>query len=79
MPCLDRFAAQNVDYRESVLPPGVPAVSVEAGSTFGWAQWADTSVGIDRFGASAPGERVMFELGVTPEAVVAAAEDLLSP
>ena len=79
MPCLDRFAAQNVDYRESVLPPGVPAVSVEAGSTFGWAQWADTSVGIDRFGASAPGEQVMFELGVTPEAVVVAAEDLLSP
>ena len=40
---------------DSVLPPGVPVLSVEAAATFGWARWADESIGIDRFGASAPG------------------------
>ena len=40
-----------------VLPPGVPVLSVEAATTFGWARWADDSIGIDRFGASAPGAR----------------------
>ena len=38
-----------------MLPPGVPVLSVEAAATFGWARWADDSIGIDRFGASAPG------------------------
>ncbi len=77
MPCMELFAEQADDYRCSVLPDGVPTLSVEAGVTFGWARWADRSVGIDRFGASAPGERAMAELGITPDAVVAAAESLL--
>jgi transketolase len=46
--------------------------------TFGWDRWADRCIGIDRFGASAPGGRVMAELGITAEALVAAAADLLS-
>jgi transketolase len=52
-------------------------VSVEAGVTFGWGAWADASVGIDRFGASAPGAEVMEHLGITPAAVAAAARGLL--
>ena len=78
MPCTELFATQDDAYRTAVLPPGVPTVSVEAGVTFGWERWADRSVGIDRFGASAPGERVMAELGITATAVVDAAESLLT-
>ena len=78
MPCLEDFAAQEPAYRASVLPDGVPTVSVEAGVTFGWDRWSDRQVGIDRFGVSAPGNRVMAELGITPAAVVAVVEDLLA-
>ena len=75
---LEDFAAQEPAYRASVLPDGVPTVSVEAGVTFGWDRWSDRQVGIDRFGVSAPGSRVMAELGITPAAVVAVVEDLLA-
>ena len=44
-------------YQDDVLPAGLPVLSVEAGVTFGWERYADESIGIDRFGASAPGER----------------------
>lgn len=77
MPSWDRFSARDSSQRSAVLPPGLPVVSVEAGSTFGWERWADRSVGIDRFGASAPGSRVMDELGITPAHVVAEVRDLL--
>jgi len=77
MPCTELFAEQADEYRASVLPPGTPTVSVEAGVTFGWARWADSSIGIDRFGTSAPGEQAMAGLGITPGAVVEAAEALL--
>jgi transketolase len=76
MPSWDRFAAQPKSYRTSVLGETV-AVSVEAGVTFGWERYADASVGIDRFGASAPGATVLRELGITPEAVVAAVHGAL--
>ena len=78
MPCWEAFEAQEPAYRKSVFPDGVPVVSVEAGVTSGWQRWADASVGIDRFGASAPGSKVMAELGITAEAVAAAARNLLS-
>ena len=64
-------------YRESVLAPGVPAVSVEAGIEQGWSRYVDASVSIDRFGASAPGPRVLAELGITPGAVAAAARSAI--
>ena len=71
------FSAQDRDYRESVLPPSVPArVSVEAGSTFGWSRWVGDrgqAVGLDHFGASAPAEVLFQEFGFTLENVVAAA------
>jgi transketolase len=78
MPSWELFEAQPASYRDQVLPAGVPTVSVEAASTFGWARWADRSVGIDRFGASAPGSTVLAELGITPEHVAETARQLLS-
>lgn len=71
------FEQQSAEYRESVLPKGVPAVSVEAGTTFGWGGYAQAHVGLDRFGASAPGDVNFRELGITVEAVVAAAKSLV--
>ena len=77
MPSWDLFAAQSDEYREAVLPVDVPTLSVEAGSTFGWERYADDTVGIDHFGASAPGATVLAEFGFTPENVAARARALL--
>ena len=62
-------------YRDEVLPPGVPRLSVEAAATFGWDRWVDASVGIDRYGASAPGAVALEKLGINVDNVVAAAGD----
>jgi transketolase len=79
--CRERFEEQPVEYRQAVLPPSVRArVSVEAGSVFGWERYVGergVSVGIDRFGASAPGDRVLREFGFTPENVASKAKALL--
>ena len=72
MPSWDIFESQDRAYRDSVFPPGIPVVSVEAGTTFGWERWADVCLGIDRFGASAPGGTVLERLGMNVDAVVAA-------
>lgn len=77
MPSWDMFDAQDEAYRKSVIPDGVPALSVEAGVTLGWAAYADESIGIDRFGASAPGGTVMEKLGINVDNVVAHAKGLL--
>ncbi len=81
MPSWEIFARQSREYRESVLPPEVRArVSVEAGITAGWERYVGpggASVGVDRFGASAPGGTVLEELGVEPENVVNTALELL--
>jgi transketolase len=73
MPCWETFEAQSGEYRASVLPPAVKArVSVEAGVTFGWHRWigdAGIAIGIDRFGASAPGETNMEKYGFTADNV----------
>ena len=69
MPSFDRFEQQPAQYRTTVFPPNVPVISVEAGVTFGWSQYADISVGIDRFGASAPGSTVLKNLGISAENV----------
>ncbi len=82
MPCWELFDAQPDEYRDEVLPPSVEArVSVEAGITFGWERWTGprgVAVGIDRFGASAPAERIFEELGVTAPSVAAAARGVLA-
>ncbi len=77
MPSWEVFEEQDTAWKQSVFPAGVPVVSVEAGSTFGWGRYADRSLGIDRFGASAPGAVVMDKLGVNVSAVVAAVREVL--
>ena len=75
------FEAQPREYREGVLPPGIRArVSVEAATTFGWSRYAGdggVSIGVDRFGKSAPGPDVMRDFGFTPEHVADVARGLL--
>jgi transketolase len=75
--CWDLFAEQADAVQDLMLPPEVPTLSVEAGTSFGWERWADDSVAIDRFGASAPGDRVLAELGFTAEHVAERARQLL--
>jgi transketolase len=74
-PCLERFAAQPVEYRDAVLPPAVRArVAVEAAHPLSWYRWVGDGgsvVGLERYGASAPYERLYAEFGLTPEAVAA--------
>ncbi len=77
LPSWDLFAAQPEHYQDSVLPPDVATLAVEAGTPFGWERWADDVLGIDRFGASAPGNRVLAELGFTAENVAARARQLI--
>jgi transketolase len=76
-PSWELFALQDQTYQSEVFPPGVPRLAVEAASSFGWERYADDSVSIDHFGASAAGERNMIEFGFTPENVTARAELLL--
>jgi transketolase len=75
-PCLDRFAEQDADYRESVLPPDCRArVSVEAGATTGWHRWigdGGIAIGMESFGASGPQPALYEHFGFTPERVRAA-------
>jgi transketolase len=77
LPSWELFAEQGDAYRNQVLPPGIPTLSVEAASTFGWERYADDSLGIDHFGASAPGEVVLREFGFDPVHVAARATELL--
>jgi transketolase len=78
LPCWELFGLQTDEYRASVLPQGVPTLSVEAAVTFGWARFADDSLGIDHFGASAPGDVVLERFGFTAENVAARAGALLA-
>ena len=80
MPSWELFDEQSEAYRQAVLPPGVPVLSVEAGITMGWSKYTGSkgaSLGIDHFGASGPGPTVMTNFGFTPENVVARALPLL--
>ena len=77
MPSLELFAGQDQAYRDEVLPPGTPSVSVEAGVAQGWERWVDRCVSIERFGASGPGSQVMARLGLTPAAVAEAVRELV--
>jgi transketolase len=81
MPSWSLFESQEDSYRESVLPRGIKKrVTVEAASPIGWHRWAGdegTVIGVERFGASAPGQEVLEHLGFTPDRVAAAALRLL--
>jgi transketolase len=80
LPSFERFKRQSSGYRESVIPAACrKRVAIEAGVTGLWYQFVGLDgkvIGIDRFGISAPGGTVMKELGITTEAVVAAAQSL---
>jgi transketolase len=81
MPCLDRFAAQDQAYRDSVLPPSVRArVAVEAASPMGWHRWVGENgdvVAMEGFGASAPAKVLYQHFGFTGEHVAARARAVL--
>ncbi len=81
MPCWEFFDKQPREYRDEVLPPSVRArLSIEAGVTLGWQKYVGDSggsIGVDRYGASAPGEVVMREYGFTVDHVVDFARGLL--
>jgi transketolase len=70
MPCWERFKEQPAEYRDSILPPSVTRrVSVEAGASLGWDRWVGPEgaiVALDRFGLSAPAERIFEHFGFTP-------------
>jgi transketolase len=80
VPCIERFARQSREVRESILPSAIRRrVSIEAGVTGLWAGLVGLdgkAIGIDRFGLSAPGGTVFKELGVTVDAVVQAVREL---
>jgi transketolase len=78
MPCLEYFARQSDDYRNSVLPAGVPRIAVEAAAPQSWYRWVGDQgviMGIERFGASAPYQRIYKEFGLTVDGIVAEARN----
>lgn len=82
MPCWEAFESESDSYRLEVLPDTVPArVSVEAGVTLGWCRWVGekgASIGLDRYGASAPGETNVREFGFTAENVASTVREVLN-
>ncbi len=81
MPCWELFLEQPQEYRDHVLPRGVKArLAIEAASSFGWSQWVGdqgATIGVDRFGASAPGSEVLRRFGFSLDNVVARAVELV--
>ena len=79
MPSHELFATQPVGYRDGILPPGVKRLAIEAAHPMSWHRWVGADglvLGLERFGASAPYERIYEELGLTIEKVVTAAAQL---
>ena len=81
MPSWDRFEEQSKEYKESVIPKSVKKrLGLEVGSSLGWDRYTGDEgdiLAIDRFGASAPGDKVMQEYGFTVENVVARVKALV--
>ncbi len=84
LPSWELFAQQEEAYRQQVLPPELPKLAIEAGATLGWERWVGNDkrkgeiLGIDRFGASAPYQRIYQEYGLTKEHLVERAHALLA-
>jgi transketolase len=79
MPSWELFEKQTAEYRDSVLPLNIPTLAIEAGATLCWYKWVGRTgdiIGLDRFGASAPGEVVMEKLGFNVDNVVHRAQQL---
>jgi transketolase len=81
MPCVELFEKQTQEYRDGVLPPATTKrLAVEPGASMSWWKWVGTDgdvLGLDRFGASAPGSKVLEELGFSVENIAARAAALL--
>ncbi|WP_422123467.1 transketolase [Planococcus sp. X10-3] len=81
MPSWDRFEKQDKAYKQSVIPPTVKKrLAIEMGTSFGWDRYTGDEgdvLAIDRFGASAPGQRIAEEFGFTPDNVVAKVKNLI--
>ncbi len=80
MPCVEAFERQETSWRNSVLPPHLPVIAVEAGATRGWWRYAGRSgavIGLDRFGESAPEKDLFAYFGFTPERVAEAAREVI--
>ena len=80
LPCWNLFDAQPTEYQDEVLPPEVPMLAIEAGVTLGWRPYVGPGIaviGVDRFGASAPGETVMREYGFSVDHVIQRALELV--
>src|SRR5690606_22951997 len=80
MPCVELFEAQDAQWRDAVLPKGLPRVAVEAGTTAGWYKYVGLEgavVGIDTFGESAPAGKLFEHFGLTAERVAAAVEQVI--
>jgi transketolase len=81
MPSWELFLEQTQEYRDSVLPPDVPAkISIEAGVSQGWHRWVGdrgVTIALDRFGASGPGSVLLKQFGFTADNIVRAATSLL--
>ncbi|HKO11611.1 MAG TPA: transketolase [Acidobacteriaceae bacterium] len=79
MPSMELFEHQSTEYQESVLPPGIPRLAIEAASPMSWYRWVGDGMvlGLERFGASAPYQTIYEELGITVDKVVAGAKELV--
>ena len=73
MPSWELFDAESEEYRQQVLPAGVPRLSVEAGCTLAWGRYlggqAGAAIGLDRYGASAPYKSLYEHFGLTAERI----------
>jgi transketolase len=78
LPSWELFAEQDEAYRTNILPPEVPTLAVEAGSSFGWERYADDSISFDHFGASAPGGEVLAHFGYSADNVMSRARTLVA-
>jgi transketolase len=79
VPSMELFAAQDASYRDTVLPRGVPRVAIEAAHPMSWYKLVGDGVvlGIERFGASAPYQRIYTELGLTVDKLIEAAKSVV--
>ncbi len=77
MPSWDRFERLSKEQQQKIFPKDVPVLSVEAGVTMGWERYADHTIGINRFGTSAPGAIALEKLGINLEAVLKASRSLI--
>jgi len=78
MPCMELFAEQPLEYQRSVLPRGIPAISIEAGGAQGWEKYSHKHFGVPDFGVSAPAPKCYEHFGLTAENIAAEAQKVVT-